>query len=77
MCSINVSSLQSRDRPSGSVVEELLKETKDAHKSEAAQKYYEHKQKLDEDKKVLEEIDDPKFKDMLGEATETFVGIVF
>ena len=60
-----------------SVVEELLKETKDAHKSEAAQKYYEHKQKLDEDKKVLEEIDDPKFKDMLGEATETFVGIVF
>ena len=59
------------------VVEELLKESKDAHKSDAAQKYYEHKKKLEEDKKALEEIDDPKFKDMLGEATETFVGIVF
>ena len=59
------------------VVEELLKESENAHKSEAAQKYYEHKQKLAEDKKALEEIDDPKFKDMVGEATETFVGIVF
>ena len=26
-------------------------------------------------KKALEEIDDPKFKDMIGEVTETFVGI--
>ena len=59
------------------LVEELLKESKDAHRSAAAQRYYEHKAELMNEKNALEEADDPKFKDLVGDATETFVGAVF